>query len=84
MYILESIQEFNGKKIGIYNLDAQTSRRVHRAENQLLSKGTPHYAIFIEFGRIRKGDHQLYNNNFSFLLKSNKEDGTNLEGTITI
>jgi len=84
MFILESIQEFNGKKVGIYNLDSQTSRRVHRAETELSKKGNPAYAIFIQFGRIYKGDHKLYHNNFNFLLKADEEDGTSKAEILTI
>ena len=73
MYILESIQEFQGKKIGIYNLDEPIPRRKRRAIKQLKKSGTPDYAIFISEKRIKKGDHELYTNNFSFDIKTEKD-----------
>ena len=84
MYILESIQEFDGKKIGIYNLNKQTTRRVHRAENQIIRKGTPQFAIFISTPKITKGEHRLYLNAGSYIIKSDISDSTQFESNITI
>lgn len=84
MYILESIQEFNRKKVGIYNLDKPTTRRIRRGEREFFKKGTPDYAIFISSKKIRKGEYDLYENISSFIQKTNTEDGCKKIETLTI
>lgn len=73
MYILESIQEFQGKKIGIYILEKLTNRRKQRAKRQLEKHGNPKYAIFISTKKIKKGDHELCTNKSPFLFKEKKD-----------
>ena len=84
MYILESIQEFGGKKTGIYNRDEKTIRRIRKAEKELSKKGNPDFAIFISTHKISKGDHKFYKNIKSFVTKINENDGTVIDLTYSI
>ena len=84
MYILESIQEFDGKKIGIYAFGKSTNRAVRKASRVLLKKGTPIYAIFIFTSRLMKGTHNLYLNFGDLITKKDESDNTKYESTITI
>jgi hypothetical protein len=84
MFILESIQEFSGKKVGVYNLDKQTTKRIRRAEKEFLRKGMPKYAIFILTSRIQKGEYDFYLNTSSPIQKADQIDGVKKIGTITI
>lgn len=83
MFILESIQEFNGMKIGIYNEDKESARRIRKAERELSKKGIPSYAIFINTKKIKKGFHEVYINTDSF-IKKDKDGCNNIETTIKI
>lgn len=84
MYVLESIQEFNGKKIGIYRLCNTTSRNIRKAEKEIDYKNIPQFAIFILTNKIAKGKHKLYVNESSFIMKTDENDGTKFSENIEI
>ena len=84
MYILESIQEFNGKKIGIYTFSKDSTRKRRKALNLLIKNEVPEYAILTMAHRITKGQHKLFVNQTSLVSKDNEEDGTKYDSLITI
>ena len=84
MYILESIQEFDGKKIAIYIKGKDSGRKKRKAINLLVKNTIPLYAIITEAERITKGTHKLYVNNSSFTSKTDEFDGTEFNSLITI
>jgi len=85
MFILTSIQEFEGRKIGFYKDYSEVPNRLTRkAVKLLLRRGTPGFAIFITSDRVEKGTFQIYYNNTSFHSKKNKIDGTEYIGYVTI
>lgn len=83
MYILDSIQEFDGKKIGIFTFGGESNRRFRRASRAILQKGVPTYGIFVS-DRITKGTHKLYVLLNSEMVKEDENDGTQFESKITI
>ena len=85
MYTLESIQEFEGKKIGIYTFGKDTNRKKRKALKLLVdSDEIPLYAILTLSPRITKGDHKLFINQSSFVTKVDENDGTVYESIIII
>jgi len=84
MYILESIQEFDGRKIGIYTFGKDSTRKRRKALNLILKNEVPPYAILTLEQRITKGQHKLFVNQSSFVAKLNEEDGTQFDSLITI
>ena len=84
MYILQSIQEFEGKKIGIYTFGKHGVRSMNKAHKILLTKGIPSYAIFTLGKKITKGQHKLFVNLTSSVMKNDESDGTEFESNITI
>ena len=84
MYILESIQEFDGKKIGIYTFGKDSTRKRRKALNLLVKNEVVEYAILTMAQRITKGQHKLFVNQSSFVSKINEEDGVQFNSLITI
>jgi hypothetical protein len=84
MYILESIQEFDKKKIGIYRFCSLNNRQMRRAEKEIESKGIPEFAIFMLTKKITKGTHTLRTNTASFVLKYDERDGSSIIENIVI
>lgn len=84
MYILESIQEFGGKKVGVYSFGAQTTKKIRRGEREFIQKGMPDFALFILSPKITKGDHDLYENISSPVQKVDHLDGVKKIGKISI
>jgi len=85
MYTLESIQQFDGKRVGIYTFGKDTGRKRRKALRILTQEDEiPSYAIITASPRITKGTHNLYKNESSFVTKVDENDGTSFDAIIII
>jgi hypothetical protein len=78
MYILQSIQECGGEKIGVYfNASNKSNEKYLRKAQKLIDiKGNPSFAIFSEYAKLSKGEYGLRENKGSFLSKADCYDNT--------
>lgn len=82
MYALYLIQEFKGKKVGVYR-PSESHKQIRKAEREILKKGNPDYAIFI-LDKLKHGIYNLYENSGSYVKKESIDDNTYLALTIHI